>query len=173
MAAWTAGSAHEDLPPGTTMGRYLIVSRLGEGGMGVVYAAFDTELTRKIAIKILHPKKTNNGTEGRARLLREAQVLAQLSHPHVVTIYDVGTYRDQVFIAMEFIEGGTLTDWLAAGPHSDGEKLDLFLQAGRGLSAAHAANFVHRVHSRAGNRPKIVGLGGARKGRGMAAETRA
>jgi tetratricopeptide (TPR) repeat protein/tRNA A-37 threonylcarbamoyl transferase component Bud32 len=109
--------------------------------MGVVYAAFDPELSRKLAIKVLHP--TSNAETARARLAREAQALARLSHPNVVQIYDVGTHERSVYVAMEFAEGKTLRDWLAvARPWR--RVLAVMLQVGRGLAAAHRGGIVHR-----------------------------
>ena len=134
-----------ELRRGTTIGRYLITERLGAGGMGVVYAAYDPELDRKVAIKLLHAESwSSDSTLGRARLLREAQAMARLSHPNVIAVFDVGTFRDQVFVAMELIDGHTLTDWLTAAPRTRQEILRLFIQAGRGLRAAHEAGLIHR-----------------------------
>ena len=125
------------------VGRYLLERELGSGGMGVVYAAYDPELGRKVAIKLVRP--ASGGMDlGKARLLREAQAMAQVTHPNVVAIHDVGTVEDQVFIAMEYIEGSTLGEWLAARERSWREITSMFAQAGRGLAAAHAKNIVHR-----------------------------
>ena len=125
------------------VGRYLLERELGSGGMGVVYAAYDPELGRKVAIKLVRP--ASGGMDlGKARLLREAQAMAQVTHPNVVAIHDVGTVEDQVFIAMEYIEGSTLGEWLAARKRSWREITSMFAQAGRGLAAAHAKNIVHR-----------------------------
>src|SRR5688572_30734839 len=98
---------------GGSIGRYVVLGRLGAGAMGVVYAAWDPELDRRVAIKVLHPG-VRSGSHGRSRLLREAQALAKLSHPNVVTVHDVGTVDDRVWIAMEFVEGMTLDAWLHA-----------------------------------------------------------
>src|ERR1700735_3515802 len=83
------------LPPGTTIGHFVVVGHLGSGGMGSVYAAFDVQLPRRVAIKILRPDV--RGTDGRARLLREAQAMARLAHRNVVTVHEVGAYGDDVF----------------------------------------------------------------------------
>jgi len=93
--------------PPTALGRYLVERELGSGGMGAVYAGYDPELGRKVAIKLIRPEPTGrmDPRESRARLLREAQSLAQVTHPNVIAIHDVGTFKDQVFIAMEYIEG--------------------------------------------------------------------
>jgi tetratricopeptide (TPR) repeat protein/predicted Ser/Thr protein kinase len=137
--------ADEELPRGASIGRYIVVGCIGSGGMGVVYAAYDPELDRKVATKLLR-KSTSGGPngQGRVRLLREAQAMARLSHPQVIGVFDVGTLGDQVFIAMEFVDGGTLTKWLSEAPRSQKEIIEKFTLAGRGLSAAHAAGLVHR-----------------------------
>jgi WD40 repeat protein len=128
------------------IGRYRVLERRGEGAMGVVYAAIDERLGRKLAIKLLHPHFAGDPT-GRARLLREAQAMARLRHENVVLIYDVGTHgadEEQVFIAMELVEGCNLDAWLKQAPRSPGERLAVFLQAGRALAAAHRAGVLHR-----------------------------
>src|SRR4051794_9501939 len=132
------------LAKGATIGRYVALGLLGRGGMGEVYAAYDPELDRKIAVKLLRARGVATTAAGRTRLLREAQAIARLSHPNVVVVYDVGTFQDTVFIAMEFVEGNTLGYWLQAKQRPWREVLDVFLLAGRGLVAAHAAGLVHR-----------------------------
>jgi len=132
------------LAKGATIGRYVVLGLLGRGGMGEVYAAYDPELDRKIAVKLLRTRGGQSTIDGRTRLLREAQAIARLSHPNVVVVYDVGTFRDSVFIAMEFVEGHTLGYWLQAKRRPWREVLDVFQAAGRGLVAAHAAGLVHR-----------------------------
>jgi tetratricopeptide (TPR) repeat protein/predicted Ser/Thr protein kinase len=122
--------------------RYVILKAVGEGGMGVVYAAYDPELDRKVALKLLR-LETADAKRGRARLLREAQAMARVSHPNVCSVYDVGEFGEQVFIAMEFISGPTLYQWLKQ-ERSWRDVLRVFLQAGRGLEAAHEAGLVHR-----------------------------
>ncbi|EDM80990.1 serine/threonine kinase family protein [Plesiocystis pacifica SIR-1] len=117
--------------------------RLGSGAMGVVVAGFDHELNRSVAIKLLRRSRVQ--PQSSARLQREAQAMAQLSHPNVVAIYDVGRHGpdEVVFIAMEFVEGPTLRNWMAKSRHWR-EVVDLFTGAGRGLAAAHAAGLIHR-----------------------------
>ena len=132
------------LSKGASIGRYIILGPLGRGGMGEVYAAYDPELNRKIAIKLLRARGGASTVDGHTRLLREAQAIARLSHPNVVVVYDVGTFQETVFIAMEFVEGHTLGYWLQAKQRSWREVIDVFLLAGRGLAAAHAAGLVHR-----------------------------
>ena len=128
-----------------TIGRYVALSLLGMGGMGTVYAAYDPDLERKVALKLVRSHASR--TDG-ARLLREARALARLSHPNVVSVHDVGAVDGsdgaEVFIAMEFVEGVTVARWLGQRPRSTREILDVFLAAARGLSAAHAAGLVHR-----------------------------
>jgi serine/threonine protein kinase len=134
-----------EITVGDTIDRYVILARLGAGGMGVVWTAYDPQLDRKVAIKLLRAGKGIESSEGRARLVREAQAIAQLSHPNVVAVYDVGTADSgEVYIAMEFVEGETLTAWLAKWERTWRESLDVFLQAGRGLAAAHAVGLLHR-----------------------------
>ena len=136
--------AEAEIRAGDCLGRYTVRSLIGAGGMGQVFAAFDPELGRTIALKLIHPDRMIQSPIARARLLREAQALARLHHPNVVTVHDVGTDGDQVFVAMELVEGPTLSEWLRAGERSWREVLVPFLAAGRGLAAAHAAGIVHR-----------------------------
>ena len=132
------------LAKGAGIGRYVVLGLVGRGGMGDVYAAYDPELDRKIAIKLLRMRGTAAADGDEGRLLREAQAIARLSHPNVVVVYDVGTFKGSVFIAMEFIEGVTLRQWLPALKREWPEVLGVFVAAGRGLGAAHAAGLVHR-----------------------------
>jgi serine/threonine protein kinase len=99
------------IPRGTPLGRYLILEPLGEGGMGVVYSAYDPELDRRIAVKLLRIGGDAEGSGGRSRLQREAQAMARLAHPNVITVHDVGTYAGNVFVAMELVDGWTLRAW--------------------------------------------------------------
>jgi serine/threonine protein kinase len=141
-----ADQGQATLARGATIGRYVVLGLVGRGGMGEVYAAYDPELDRKVAVKLLRVKPGNGVslTEGRQRTLREAQAIARLSHPNVVVVYDVGTFQDQVFIAMEFVEGNTVTYWLQSQARSWQEILKVFRAAGRGLMAAHEKGLVHR-----------------------------
>ena len=124
------------------IGRYSVLRQLGEGGMGVVYAGYDKELDRKAAVKLLRAAGLPS-EERRARILREAQGLARVSHPNVVSVYEVGETQGQVFIAMEFVDGTTLTDWQERSRRWD-EVLKMYRAAGEGLEAAHQAGLVHR-----------------------------
>lgn len=130
------------LAKGATVGRYLVLSMLGAGGMGVVFAAYDPELDRKVALKLLHPSTA--GRRSQQHILREAQVMAQLGHPNVVAVHDIGEHEGQVFIAMELVEGRTLADWLDERPRTWREIVAVFLQAGEGVAAAHRKGIVHR-----------------------------
>jgi predicted Ser/Thr protein kinase len=139
-----------DLPPSPVarrdrVGRYVVLSALGVGGMGVVFAAYDPQLGRKVALKLLRSGLAVSSQDARSRLRREAQAIAQLSHPHVVSVYDVGTTDEgALYIAMEFVEGDTLTSWLRKYPRDWREILDVFRQAARGLLAAHSVGLLHR-----------------------------
>ncbi len=129
------------LSRGTTIGRYMVLELLGEGGMGSVYCAYDPQLSRKVALKLLKPDL--GSPEAKLRILREAQAMAQVNHPNVVAIYDVGTHDDEVFLAMELVDGQTLRQWLKV-ERPWREKLRTLIAAGRGLSAAHHRGLVHR-----------------------------
>jgi tetratricopeptide (TPR) repeat protein len=130
------------LERGQMINRFVVLGPVGRGGMGDVYAAYDPELDRKVAIKLLRAR--GDAEDQKLRLLREAQATAKLQHPNVVVVFDVGTFGEGVFIAMEFVEGQTIGAWLGAAPRSRREILDVYLAAGRGLAAAHAAGLVHR-----------------------------
>ncbi len=136
------------LPEGARLGRYAVLEAVGAGAMGVVYAAYDPQLDRKVALKVLRQDAEASSTDSQAsrntRMLREAQALARLSHPGVITVHDVGSFEGQVFLAMEFVEGGTLTQWLRTEPRHWRQVRKVFLQAGDGLAAAHEAGLVHR-----------------------------
>lgn len=136
------------------VGRYELGDRIGMGGCGAVYAAWDPRLDRKVAIKVVLPSSLSQGNrDAEARLLREAQALAKLRHPNIVEIFDLGANdlgRDRrgrerrgVFIVMELLEGATLRQWLRGRP-SLPAIIDAFAQAARGLAAAHAVGVVHR-----------------------------
>ncbi len=128
---------------GTLINRYVILERLGAGGMGVVFAAYDPELRRRVALKFLHLDGANDDTR-QARLLREAQSLARLSHPNVITVFDAGTHDGRVYITMEYIEGQTLRQWCETQHRTWRDILSHYIEAAHGLAAAHAAGLVHR-----------------------------
>ncbi len=156
------------------IGRFHVLEKLGEGAMGEVYAAFDPELDRRVAIKVLHSQLVET-PDGRDRLLREAQALARVSHPNVVQVFEVGFHLDHVFVAMEYVRGESVAhllerqdepmDWKAA--------LRLFVAAGHGLAAVHAAGLVHRDFKPANTivgddgRPRILDFGLARALKGV------
>jgi tetratricopeptide (TPR) repeat protein/tRNA A-37 threonylcarbamoyl transferase component Bud32 len=139
------------LAAGTSVGRYRVLECVGIGGMGVVYGAYDPELDRRIALKLLRGRGVRD-RERNARLLREAQAMARLAHPNVITVYDVGTHAHLgdpsapplVFLAMEFVRGSTLGAWSRARRRTWPELREVIVAAGRGLAAAHAAGLVHR-----------------------------
>lgn len=135
------------LEKGEPVDRYVVLDQLGVGGMGEVYSAWDPVLDRKVALKLLkaeHQAAGKLADELRIRLMREAQALARVTHPSVVTVHDVGIVDDQIYLAMEFVEGRTLTQWLAERPRGWREIVDTFLEAGEGLAAAHEAGVTHR-----------------------------
>ncbi|MFZ6184483.1 tetratricopeptide repeat protein [Nannocystis pusilla] len=175
VLAATLGAARADEPPlelasGEAVDRYIVLARLGAGGMGVVYAAFDPELDRKVALKLLRARADE--ADARARLLREAQAMARLQHPNVVAVFDVGAFRGHVWVAMEFVEGQALSSWSAALRRSWREVLDVLCAAGRGLAAAHAAGLVHRdvkpdnIMVGSDGRVRLMDFGLARSGAG-------
>ncbi|MCB9748574.1 MAG: protein kinase [Myxococcales bacterium] len=129
-----------------TVGRYVVFSRLGEGGMGVVYAAYDPKLDRKVAVKLVRPGPSGSSAsdDPTRRLEQEARALAKLSHNNIVRVYEVGTFRDQVFVAMEFVDGVTLREWQFKRAATWRDVLPKYVAAGRGLAAAHRAGIVHR-----------------------------
>jgi tetratricopeptide (TPR) repeat protein len=129
------------LPVGDRIDRYVLLREIGAGGMGTVYAAHDPTLDRKVAVKLL---RRSGSAESRSRLVREAQAMARVSSPNVVMVHDAGTFGDQVYIAMELVEGGTLTAWSRERTHGWREVVRVFELAGRGLAAAHERGLVHR-----------------------------
>ncbi len=122
-------------------GRYVLGDRLGEGGMARVFLAYDVRLHRSVAVKVL---RSTNDPAGEARILREAQAMAQLSHPNVLPVFDGGKAGAHAFIAMEFATGGTMRDWIRATPRSVASVCKVFAAAARGLHAAHVLGLVHR-----------------------------
>ena len=145
------GAAKGAVPePGEQVGRFRIIEVLGKGGMGVVLAAHDPELQRRVALKLVRAGGAGTGEreENQNRLLREAQALARLRHPNVVSVHEAGTHDGRVYVAMDLIPGGTLRDELARMRTDEAPDwrrvLGLFSKAGRGLAAAHACGLVHR-----------------------------
>src|SRR6185503_5153712 len=139
------GEPRRALTPGETVGRYVVLECIGSGSMGIVYTGQDPDLGRRVALKVLRSDSAGGSSGGaRRRMLREAQAMARLSHPNVVTIYDVGMHGDEVFLAMELIDGGTLREWLRRARRSWREIVAVFRRAAEGLAAAHAVGLVHR-----------------------------
>jgi tetratricopeptide (TPR) repeat protein len=135
-----------ELPEGTRVDRYLVLSRVGAGGMGVVYAAYDPELDRRVALKLVKDSDEPGSVTRRERLIREARAMAKLDHPHVIRVFDAGTTStagsEQVFVVMELVDGVRLADW--AKERDSVTVLRALVAAGRGLAAAHAGGIVHR-----------------------------
>ncbi len=134
-------------PPRARLGRFVLLRELGRGGMGVVLSAYDEQLDRKVAIKLLHADVSRDEA-ARTRLLREAQALARLSHPNVVQVHEAGVHEGKVFLVMEYVEGRTLRQWIDdEAPEGAGRwriVLEPMMAAGEGLAAAHAAGLTHR-----------------------------
>jgi serine/threonine-protein kinase len=159
------GEPGKPLARGTKLGRYIVIEELGRGGMANVVRAYDSKLRRNVALKML--RRDLVGAQGEVRLVREAQAMARLSDPAVVTVFDVAAMPEGVVIAMELVEGGTLTRWLATD-RSSRRILEVFAQAGRGLATAHRAGIIHRdfkpsnVLMTEDERPKVADFGIAR-----------
>ncbi|MEM6989425.1 MAG: serine/threonine-protein kinase [Myxococcota bacterium] len=124
--------------------RFTLIEQIGSGGAGVVYAAYDPRLDRKVAIKVLHGEMGGDRAAASQRLIREAKAAGRLSHPNVVNVFDVGEWNGRVYLAMEFVPGPNLAHWLREGDHDHPAILSVFKAAGRGLAAAHRAGIVHR-----------------------------
>lgn len=155
------------LQRGASLGRYVVLDVLGQGGMGVVYKAYDPELDRQIAVKLVRVRGHRKRAAQR-RLLREAQALAQLSHPNVISVFDVGTLGHDVFISMELVDGMDVREWLRGSTRERHEVMRIFLAAGKGLGAAHRAGLIHRdfkpdnIVLGSKGRPRIIDFGLAR-----------
>jgi tetratricopeptide (TPR) repeat protein len=169
-AASMDGATIDPAPPlgdvsGRRVAHYVIESVLGTGGMGVVYAAFDPKLGRRVALKLVRAELATDAA--RDRLLREARSLAKLTHPNVVTVHDVGVYEGDLYVAMELVPGRSLREWLMRRRRWRA-KVQVFVAAGRGLAAAHAAGLVHRdfkpdnVLVGDDDRPRVADFGLAR-----------
>ncbi|HWB76730.1 MAG TPA: serine/threonine-protein kinase, partial [Nannocystaceae bacterium] len=166
------------LARGSTLGRYVVLDPIGKGGMGVVVSAYDPELDRRVAIKLLRWSEPGsaNASRGSARLLREAQALAKVAHVNVVAVHDVGTVavgegESSVFVAMELLDGEPMSVWLDRERPPWRTVLDVFVAAGRGLAASHAAGVIHRdfkpenVRLTASGRVVVLDYGLARSSR--------
>jgi hypothetical protein len=133
----------QPLAPDDRVGRYQVRRMIGAGGAGVVYEAFDPQLGRRIALKMLRPDGGSWLTRGPRRLLREARAMARLAHPNVVNVHDAGTHLGEVFIALEYVDGRTVARWLRETRPDWREIVRVFVDAGQGLAAAHRARLVH------------------------------
>jgi len=157
------------IPTPDRVGRYEISGLLGAGGMGAVFRGRDPELERPVAVKLIRPTGRRR-EKFRARLVREAQALAALSHPNVVTVYEAGTHDDGVFVAMELVSGVTADDWVTDRERPWKDILAMYVDAGRGLSAAHAKGIVHRDFKPSNvlvgddGRPRVLDFGLATSG---------
>jgi serine/threonine protein kinase/tetratricopeptide (TPR) repeat protein len=140
------GHARPEPKPRESLGRYIILETLGRGGMGSVLLAYDPDLDRRVAIKLLHPSFGAGRDESHARLLREAKAMARVAHPNVVAIYEVDEDPaiERLYVVMEYVPGTNLRDWMSERPRSWHEVRDVFLAAGCGLAAVHDAGVVHR-----------------------------
>ncbi len=166
-AVWKAADTALDHDrAGEKIGRFRLLDRIGQGGMGVVYSAFDSELDRRVAVKLIRSAQPNPAE--RARMLREARAMARLSHPNVVTVFEAGTMGDEVFVAMEYVKGPTLRAWARDSARAWREVLAVYVEAANGLAAAHAAGLVHRdfkpdnVLVGPDRRPRVLDFGLAR-----------
>lgn len=143
MRSFPVEGETSNLRGGDLVGRYVVLGIIGAGGMGIVYLAYDPELDRRVALKVLRSEFSHLDTVGPS-LLQEAKSMAQLSDPNVCTVYEVGASKGAVFIAMEYIDGETMSDWLESRPRTWKDIVEVMVQAGRGLEAAHRSGIVHR-----------------------------
>lgn len=142
VATGAGGSAYA-LPHQHRFGRFVILRQLGTGGMGTVFAAYDEQLDRKVALKLVHSWNNEDAVQHQ-RTLREAKALARVAHPRVISIYEVGEADGRLYLTMEFVDGITLRSWQAEGPRHWREIVCMYVHAGDGLRAAHAVGVVHR-----------------------------
>ena len=171
VAGADVGADDGEMP--SRIGRFFIFRQLGEGGMGRVFLGYDEELDRKLAIKLWHGARDHTM---RVRVLREAQALARLSHPNVITVYEVGEEQGRVYLAMEYVEGETLRRWVEDKPRTPAAILARYVEAGRGLAAAHRAGILHRdfkpdnAIAGADDRVRVLDFGLARAERSLLAD---
>ncbi|MBC8069080.1 MAG: serine/threonine protein kinase [Deltaproteobacteria bacterium] len=152
----------------TRIGRFVVLERIGAGGMGVVYSAYDPELDRRVALKLVRPDRwSSRDTRARGRALAEARAMAKVSHPNVVPVYEIGGLDEGLYVAMELVQGMSVRAWLER-PRPWAETAQLFVQLARGLAAVHAAGLVHRdvkpdnLMVRDDGRPQLLDFGIAR-----------
>lgn len=168
-ASVAAGRGAGPIERGQSIGRYLIVDVLGAGAMGVVYRAYDPDLDRALALKVVDEADRGSTASAReqARLLREAQAMARVNHANVIQVFDVGELNTSVYVAMELVDGATLAEWLVP-KRTPAQILDVFEAAGRGLAAAHAQGLTHRdfkpdnVMVDGAGQPRVLDFGLAR-----------
>src|SRR6202451_1416762 len=134
--------SRKGLAPGTLIGAYCIEAPLGQGGMGTVYRALDTKLNRPVAIKVLSDDLADAGA--RRRFQREAQMASSLNHPHILTVYDVGEFEGRQYLVTEFVDGGTLKNWIQRQPRNWEDIAQLLTGVADGLATAHQAGILHR-----------------------------
>ena len=127
---------------GQRIGAYEVQALLGAGGMGVVYRALDTNLNRPVAIKVLSDELAT--PVARRRFQREAQTASSLNHPHILTVHDAGEFEGRQYLVTEFVDGGTLRQWLQRGPHDWRQAIELLIGVADGLATAHDAGILHR-----------------------------
>ncbi len=137
------GNSSSELTEGTKVGKYLLVNKIGSGGMGDVYLAEDTDLNRKVALKFLSSSIASD-IDCKARFIREAQAAAKLNHPNIVTIYEVSEFKGRPFFAMEYVEGDSLRDISEKQDLTQAQVIDIAIQICDGLQEAHAAGIIHR-----------------------------
>jgi serine/threonine protein kinase len=130
------------IAPGTHLGPYRIEGPLGAGGMGMVFRARDTKLNRPVAVKFLSEELAD--PSARKRFQREAQMASSLNHPHILTVHDAGEYQGRQYLVTEFVDGGTLKDWVQAEPRTWRQIVELLTGVADGLAAAHATGILHR-----------------------------
>src|SRR5437773_122648 len=133
---------NKELPAGSTLSHYRIVSQIGAGGMGEVYLAQDTKLDRRVALKLL-PVEIATNQDRLRRFVQEAKAASALNHPNIITIHEIDQANSVHFIATEFIDGETLRQQLQSEPMKPGEALDVAVQSASALAAAHNAGIVH------------------------------
>ncbi|TNE50812.1 MAG: serine/threonine protein kinase [Deltaproteobacteria bacterium] len=147
LSPYNSGDYPEpDALPPVAIGRYNVKQMLGSGGMGVIYEAYDEDNQRPVALKLIRPDVLDpyRREAHRARMLREARLLASLHHPNIPNIYEVGTWNDQVFLAMQLVSGTNMRQWLDQANPDWTDIVAAYLRAGEGVVAAHNANIVHR-----------------------------